>query len=46
MSLLKAPNIEKVGDIVNKNVLFLYNRTFKVERLARRLMQHLVSRFI
>ena len=33
-------------DIVNINVLSLYNRIFKVESPARRLMQHLQSRFI
>ena len=41
-----ALNIEKIEDIVNRNVLSLYNRIFKVERPARRLMQHLLSRFI
>ena len=39
-------NIEKIEDIVNRNVLSLYNRTFKVESPARRLMQHLLSRVI
>ena len=45
-ALLKALNIEKIDDIVNRNVLSLYNRIFKVESSARRLMQHLLSRFI
>ena len=45
-ALLKALNIEKIEDIVNRNVLPLYNRIFKVESPARRLMQHLLSRFI
>ena len=45
-ALLKALNIEKIKDIVNRNVLSLYNRIFKVESRARRLMQHLLSRFI
>ena len=39
-ALLKALNIENIEDIVNKNVLSLYNRLFKVESPARRLMQH------
>ena len=43
-ALLKALNIEKIEDILNRNVL--YNRIFKVESPARRLMQHLLSRFI
>ena len=46
MAFLKALNIDKIKDIVNKNVLSLYNRIFKVESPARRLMQHLLSRFI
>ena len=45
-ALLKALNIEKSEDIVNRNVLSLYNRIFKVESPARRPMQHLLSRFI
>ena len=45
-ALLKALNIEKIEDIVNKNVLSLYNRIFKVEIPAHRPMQHLLSRFI
>ena len=46
IALLKALNIEKIDDIVNRNVLSLYNRIFKVKSPARRLMQHLLSRFI
>ena len=45
-ALLKALIIEKIEDIVNRNVLSLCNRTFKPESPARRLMQHLMSRFI
>ena len=45
-ALPKALNIEKIEDIINRNVLSLYNRLFKVESPARRLMQHLLSRFI
>ncbi|KAK2177247.1 hypothetical protein NP493_610g00002 [Ridgeia piscesae] len=30
-TLLKALNIEKIEDIVNRNVLSLYNRIFKVD---------------
>ena len=45
-ALLKTLNIEKIEDIVNRNVLSLYNRIFKVESPARGLMQHLMSRFI
>ncbi|KAK2177349.1 hypothetical protein NP493_604g01048 [Ridgeia piscesae] len=45
-AFFKALNIEKIKDIVNRNVLSLYNRIFKVESPARRLMQHLLSRFI
>ena len=45
-ALLKALNIEKIEDIVNRSVLSLYSRIFKVESPARRLMQHLLSRFI
>ena len=41
-----ALNIEKIEDIVNRNVLSLYNRIFKVECPARRLIQHVLSRFI
>ncbi|KAK2186993.1 hypothetical protein NP493_181g03000 [Ridgeia piscesae] len=33
-ALLKALNIEKIEDIINRNVLSLYNRIFKVESLA------------
>ena len=45
-ALFKTLNIEKIEDIVNINVLSLYNRIYKVESPARRLMQHLLSRFI
>jgi len=45
-ALLKAENIEKIENIVNINVFSLYSRIFKVESPARRLMQHLLSRFI
>ncbi|KAK2163101.1 hypothetical protein NP493_1481g00019 [Ridgeia piscesae] len=34
-ALLKAPNIEKIEDIVNRNVLSLYNRIYTVESPAR-----------
>ena len=42
IALLKSQNIEKIEDIVNRNVLSLYNRIFKVESPARRQMQHLL----
>ena len=45
-ALFKALNIEKIEDIVNRNMLSLYNRIIKVESPARRLMQHLLSRFL
>ena len=45
-ALLKALNIEKTEDIVNRNVLSFCNKIFKVESPARQLMQHLLSRFI
>ena len=45
-ALRKTLYIEKFEDIVNRNILSLYNRIFKVESPARRLMQHLLSRFI
>ena len=41
-----ALNMEKIEYIVNINVLSLYNRIFKVESPVRRLMQHLLSRFM
>ena len=41
-ALLKVLNIEKIEDIVNRNVLSLCKRIFKVESPA----QHLLSRFI
>ena len=37
---------EKIEDIENRNVLSLYNTISKVESPARRLIQHLLSRFI
>ena len=46
VNILKALNIEKIENIVNRNVLSLYNRIFKDESPTRRLMQHLLSRFI
>ena len=45
-AVLKALDIKQIEDIVNKNVLLVYNRIFNVESPARRLMQHLLSRFI
>ena len=45
-ALLKALNIEQIEDIVNRNVLSLYSRIVNVESPARRLMQHLLPRFI
>jgi len=45
-ALLKALCIERVDDIVNRNVLSLCSRLFKVESPVRRLMQHLLSRVI
>ena len=41
-----ALNIEKIEDIVNRNMLSLYNGIFKVESPGCRLMQHLLSRFL
>ena len=44
---LKAyPRYVRIEDIVNRNVLSLYNRVFEVESPARRLMQHLLFRSI
>ena len=45
-ALLKALNAEKIKNIVNRNVLSLYNRIFKVESPARRLMQHFLSHYV
>ena len=39
-------NIDKVQNIVNRNVLNLYNRIFKIESPARSLMQCLLARYI
>ena len=44
--LLQAMNISNVKSIVNRNVLSLYNRIFKLETPARRLAQYFLSRFI
>ena len=45
-ALLRALSIEKVYDIVNRNVLSLYHRIFKVESPARRLMQYFLAHYI
>ena len=45
-ALLKALHIENVEDIINRNVFSLYNRIFKGEIPAHRLVQHLLSCFI
>ena len=45
-NILRALNINKVQDIVNRNVLSLYTRIFKVESPARRLMIHFLTRYI
>ena len=45
-ALLKMVNIEQVENIVNRNVLSMYNRIVKEESPARRLMQHLLSRLM
>ena len=44
--LLQAMNISNVKSIVNRNVLSLYNRIFKLETPARRLAQYFLSRYI
>ena len=44
--LFKALNIEKVEDIINRNVFSVYNKALKMETPACQLMQHLLSRFI
>ena len=41
--MLKALNIDKVQNIVNRNVLNLYHRIFKIECPARSLMQFLLA---
>ena len=45
-AMLKALNIDKVQNIVNRNVLNLYHRIFKIESPARSLMQFLLARYI
>ena len=45
-ALLKTLHIEKIEDIVNRNVISLYSIIVKVECPAHRLMQHLLYRFI
>ena len=45
-AVLKALNIDKVQNIVNRNVLNLYHRIFKIESPARSLMQFLLARYI
>ena len=44
--MLKALNIDKVQHIVNRNVLNLYHRIFKIESPARSLKQLLLARYI
>ena len=44
--MLKALNIDKVQNIVNRNVLNLYDRIFKIGSPARSLMQFLLARYI
>ena len=44
--MLKALNIDKVQNIVNRNVLNLYHRIFKIESPARSIMQFLLARYI
>ena len=44
--MLKAPNIDKVQNIVNRNVLYLYHSIFKIESPARSLMQFILARYI
>ena len=45
-AMLKALNIEKVQNIVDRNVLNLYHRIFKIESPARSIMQFLLARYI
>ena len=45
-AMLKALNIDKVQNIVNRNVLNLYHRIFKIESPARSIMQFLLARYI
>ena len=44
--MLKALNIEKVQNIVDRNVLNLYHGIFKIESPARSIMQFLLARYI
>ena len=44
--MLKALNIDKAQNIVNRNVLNLYHRIFKIDSPARSLMQFLLARYI
>ena len=43
-AIVKALNIGKVQHIVNRNVLNLYHRIFKIKSPARSLMQFLLAR--
>ena len=45
-AVLKALNIDKVQNIVNRNLLNLYHRIFKIDSPARSLMQFLLARYI
>ena len=45
-AVLKAFNIDKVQRIVNRNVLNLYHRIFKIESPARSIMKCLLARYI
>ena len=45
-AMLKALNIDKAQNIVNRNVLNLYHRIFIIESPARSLMQFLLARYI
>ena len=45
-AMLKALNIDKVQNIVNRNVLNLYHRIFRIESPARSIMQFLLARYI
>ena len=45
-AVLKALNIDKVHNIVNRNVLNLYHRIFKIESPASGVMQCLLARYI
>ena len=45
-AVLKALKIDKAQHIVNRNVLNLYHRIFKIDSTARSLMQFLLARYI